>query len=50
MPTPRSLTTAPHRDFELEVVSGEWPTDISGEALYSSPQALGDLHAAVGRS
>ncbi|HMS90586.1 MAG TPA: carotenoid oxygenase family protein [Acidimicrobiales bacterium] len=43
MPTPRSLTTAPHRDFELEVVSGEWPTDISGEALYSSPQALGDL-------
>ncbi|MBL8777181.1 MAG: carotenoid oxygenase family protein [Acidimicrobiales bacterium] len=37
MPTPRSLTTAPHRDFDLEVVAGEWPTDISGEVLYSSP-------------
>lgn len=43
MPTPRSLTTAPHRDFELEVVAGEWPTDISGEVLYSSPQNLGGL-------
>lgn len=37
MPTPRSLTTAPHRDFDLELVSGAWPTDISGEVLYSSP-------------
>jgi carotenoid cleavage dioxygenase-like enzyme len=37
MPTPRSLTTAPHRDFDLEVVAGEWPADISGEVLYSSP-------------
>ena len=37
MPTPRSLTTAPHRDLDLEVVSGTWPTDISGEVLYSSP-------------
>ena len=37
MPTPRSLTTAPHRDFDLEVVAGEWPTDISGEVLFSSP-------------
>jgi hypothetical protein len=43
MPTPRSLTTAPHRDFELELVSGEWPADISGEVLYSSPQSLGGL-------
>lgn len=43
MPTPRTLTTAPHRNFELEVVSGEWPGDISGEALYSSPQSLGGL-------
>jgi len=43
MPVPRSLTTAPHRDFELEVVAGEWPADISGEVLYSSPQALGNL-------
>jgi all-trans-8'-apo-beta-carotenal 15,15'-oxygenase len=37
MPAPRSLTTAPHRDFDLELVAGEWPTDISGEVLYSSP-------------
>ena len=38
MPTPRSLTTAPHRDFELEVVEGTWPDDISGEMVFSSPQ------------
>ena len=37
MPAPRSLTTAPHRDFELEVVAGAWPDDISGEVLFSSP-------------
>ena len=37
MPAPRSLTTAPHRDFDLEVVAGAWPADISGEVLYSSP-------------
>lgn len=37
MPAPRSLTTAPHRDFDLEVVAGSWPADISGEVLYSSP-------------
>ncbi len=43
MPTPRSLTTAPHRDFDLEVVAGEWPADISGEVTYSSPQNLGGL-------
>ena len=38
MPTPRSLTTAPHADLELEVVAGTWPTDISGEMVFSSPQ------------
>ncbi len=37
MPTPRSLTTAPQQDFELEVVAGSWPTDISGEMVFSSP-------------
>ena len=37
MPTPASLTTAPHRDFELEVVSGAWPTDISGESGLLQP-------------
>ncbi|MEJ5255712.1 MAG: carotenoid oxygenase family protein [Acidimicrobiales bacterium] len=43
MPTPRSLTSAPHQDFDLELVAGEWPADISGEVLYSSPQNLGGL-------
>ena len=38
MPTPHSLTTAPHADFELEVVEGAWPDDISGEMVFSSPQ------------
>lgn len=37
MPAPRSLTNATHRNFELEVVSGRWPDDITGEVLYSSP-------------
>ena len=38
MPTPRSLSTAPHRDFELELISGQWPSDIGGDVLFSSPQ------------
>lgn len=37
MPVPTTLTTTPHEDFELELVSGVWPDDISGEVLYSSP-------------
>jgi len=36
--TPLSLTTAPHADFELEVVEGAWPDDISGDMVFSSPQ------------
>jgi all-trans-8'-apo-beta-carotenal 15,15'-oxygenase len=47
MPTPRSLTTAPHRDFDLEVVAGEWPTDISGEVIYSSPSQGNGLPYAI---
>ncbi len=47
MPVPRSLTTAPHRDFELEVVAGQWPSDISGEMVFSSPQISGALDAAI---
>lgn len=38
MPVPASLSTAPHRDFELEVVSGSWPADVGGDVLFSSPQ------------
>ena len=37
MPTPRSLVNAPQHDFELEVVAGAWPADISGEVVFSSP-------------
>ena len=47
MPTPRTLTTASHQDFELEVVEGRWPDDISGEVQYSSPQACGGLPYAI---
>ncbi len=41
MPTPRSLTTAAHEDFDLHVTSGVWPTDLQGEVLFSSPQITG---------
>ena len=47
MPVPESLTTAPHRDFELELVSGTWPADISGDVLWSSPQNRGTLPYAI---
>ena len=36
MPVPASLTTASHRDLELEVVAGTWPEDVSGEVVFSS--------------
>ncbi|MFN7150415.1 MAG: carotenoid oxygenase family protein [Microthrixaceae bacterium] len=47
MPVPASLTTAAHRDFELEVVQGSWPADISGEMVFSSPQRSGRLPYAI---
>ena len=47
MPVPASLTTAPQQDFELEVVSGVWPTDISGEVVFSSPQNSRNLPYAI---
>ncbi|HUW04579.1 MAG TPA: carotenoid oxygenase family protein [Acidimicrobiales bacterium] len=43
MPVPRSLTTAGHQDFEMEVVAGEWPSDLTGDVLYSSPQTSHQL-------
>ena len=43
MPTPDTLTTAQHQDFDLEVASGTWPTDISGEVLFSAPMLSGGL-------
>jgi carotenoid cleavage dioxygenase-like enzyme len=47
MPVPSSLTTAKHQDFELEVVSGAWPTDLSGEVVFGSPQQSGNLPYAI---
>ncbi len=47
MPTPRSLVNAPQQDFELEVVSGAWPTDISGEVVFSSPNNSRNLPYAI---
>ena len=47
MPTPRTLTTASHADFELEVVAGAWPDDLSGEVVFSSPQNSGTLPYAI---
>ncbi len=38
MPTPDSLTTAQHHDFDLEVTSGAWPSDIAGEVIFSAPR------------
>ncbi len=47
MPVPASLTTAPHRDFELEVVAGSWPADVNGEVVFSSPQNSHNLPYAI---
>jgi all-trans-8'-apo-beta-carotenal 15,15'-oxygenase len=37
MPLPSCMSQAPHQDFDLEVVAGEWPDDISGDVVWSSP-------------
>ena len=47
MAVPASLTTAPHRDFELELIAGRWPVDLSGDVVFSSPQNTGNLPYAV---
>lgn len=47
MPVPATLTTARHQDFDLKVVSGTMPTDISGDILFSSPQQGGRLPFAI---
>jgi all-trans-8'-apo-beta-carotenal 15,15'-oxygenase len=43
MPTPESLGTERHRSFDLEVVAGTWPVDISGEMFFSAPVFSGRL-------
>ena len=47
MPVPSSLTTTPQRDFELQVVAGTWPEDISGDVVFSSPVNSGQLPYAI---
>ncbi len=42
MPTPNTLTTGSHSDFDLEVIAGAWRTDIAGEVLFSAPMRSGD--------
>jgi hypothetical protein len=43
MPTPQTLTTARHHDFDLELVAGAWPDDIAGEMVFSAPALGGRL-------
>jgi carotenoid cleavage dioxygenase-like enzyme len=38
MPIPRTITTASPQDFDLEVVAGEWPDDLTGEIVVSGPE------------
>ena len=47
MPLPRSFATTPHRDLDLELVHGQWPTDISGELVIAAPGTKGDLDYAI---
>lgn len=37
MPLPRCITSTPHRDFDLEVVAGRWPKELSGEIFIAAP-------------
>ncbi len=43
MPTPDTLTTASHQNFDLEVVAGTWPADLAGEMVFSAPMLSGTL-------
>lgn len=47
MPTPRSLSTAPNQDLDLQLVHGTWPETIHGEVLYSGPRVSGKSPAAI---
>jgi hypothetical protein len=47
MPTPRTLTTATHQDYELEVVAGRWPDDIDGDMVFSAPMDVGGMPYAI---
>jgi hypothetical protein len=47
MPVPTSAVSAEHRDLDLRLVSGEWPADIRGDAVFSAPQVARDLPFAL---
>ncbi|MCP4433882.1 MAG: carotenoid oxygenase family protein [Actinomycetia bacterium] len=38
MPVPRSIASTQHQDMDLELTSGEWPEDLAGEFVLSSPR------------
>ncbi|MFM8506111.1 MAG: carotenoid oxygenase family protein [Actinomycetota bacterium] len=38
MPLPDSLLTAPLHDFDLSLVAGTWPRELTGEVFLSAPQ------------
>lgn len=37
MPIPRSLLAAEPEDFDLQVIAGAWPSDLTGEMVISGP-------------
>ena len=47
MPVPSSITSATHQDLDLRLVSGDWPEDLQGEVVISSPQVADDLSYAL---
>ena len=47
MPVPRSITSAKHQDIDLQLVAGEWPDDLTGEFVVSSPRVEAGLPYAL---
>ncbi len=47
MPVPSTITTATHRDLDLQLVAGEWPDDVSGEFVVSAPETQPGLPYAL---
>ncbi len=37
MPLPRCITSTPHRDFDLKLVAGRWPDELTGELFIAAP-------------
>ena len=47
MPVPEAMTAAQHQDFDLKVVAGQWPDDIAGDMVFSTPQNSHNLPYAI---